>query len=725
MYEFLLALQALGAVFSFVIVIMLALEKPSRPQIMLLLAGVCSFLNIFGYLMELAAGSEEAAVAAVKVEYLGLMFLMPILFLFISRCCGWLLPKKAAVCMIAVSGVLYSFVLTLEKHTYFYRSYSFDTQGRFPHLVLERGILNYAVVCYLCALMLIQIVMTVHYYVRHRGRDGRGVLLAGASYLAPLLMVGVNFAGVTDGFDPIPLSQLVGGVWMFFVISGFRIFDSVQMAKDDIINSITQGFCVIDINSRLLSCNDIACQMFPQLKDSQKQEEVVHSLVRHNKETITVGKQRIAINVIPFYDHKLLKGYNIWLSDKTDEYAYTQRLIELKEQAEEANRAKSVFLANMSHEIRTPMNAILGMAELTMQEELSDSAADNVMNIKSAGESLLNIINDILDFSKIENGKMELVMVEYRVTDLMRELERLISVRAREKDLNLVIQVDTQVPVKLFGDELRVRQIFLNLLTNAVKFTDRGMVRLSVWCERTGAEAFLYGRVEDTGSGIRKENLSGLFNSYERADLFKHRMVEGTGLGLAICKTLTESMGGCVEVESVYGKGSKFTFYVKQKIADPAPVGIFDVRIPEKHAARTRVPFTAPDAKVLVVDDTKINLKVAAGLLRTMDIAADTAESGMSCLEMIAEKDYDLVFMDHMMPDMDGIETVKRMRELDGGRFRALPVVALTANAVNGAKEMFLEEGFQDFVSKPIKLEELSNCIKKYAQNCIIYRKPD
>ena len=316
---------------------------------------------------------------------------------------------------------------------------------------------------------------------------------------------------------------------------------------------------------------------------------------------------------------------------------------------------------------------------------------------------------------------MEIIPTDYRVADMIHGIESLMSVRIKEQQLELIIETQEELPSVLYGDEMRIRQILINLLNNAVKFTSEGYVKLRVWCENKEGQFRLYASVEDSGCGIRKENLSGLFNSYERVDLVKNRTIEGTGLGLAICKKLVENMGGAISVESSYGKGSRFTFYILQEVINPEPVGPWEKTGIQRNRKENGKRFRAPEAKLLVVDDTKINLKVAVGLLKTLEIQADTAVSGQECLEKMKENRYDIIFMDHMMPEMDGVETTKKIREMEGVYYQDVPVIALTANAVNGAKEMFLESGFQDFVSKPIDMDELCGCIIKYAGDKIIY----
>ncbi len=726
MYDFLVVLQGVCVLLSFAVVVMIVREKPSRPQQYLLLAGISSFINGIGYFFELTATTEETAILAIKFEYLGLASIVTFMILFTTKCCNCELPKPVRYGLILFAIFFVSLVMVLDKHPYFYKSYYFDAQAEIPHIVSVKTPAYFLFIFYCCILMVLQIVISAGYYMKHKNKSSFGILLVNVSYIMPVCAVSLGLTGCFNGFDPVPACQQLAAFWMVHVIIVYRIFDSEQMAKDTILSSITEGFFVIDVNKVLLFLNETAERMFPELCRKEQRQDAIEDLIAHNKETLTVGKQKIEVHVSPFYDHRVLKGYTVWLFDKTDEYIYTKRLIELKEQAEQANRAKSVFLANMSHEIRTPMNAIIGMSEIMLRDDLPENVRESTMNIQRAGQSLLHIINDILDFSKIETGKMELSPMRYKVVVLLHNIVSLMGSRFKEKGLEFIVDIAPDIPSELYGDEQRIQQIMINLLNNALKFTDKGFVKLKMWSgESRDGKLLLHASVEDSGSGIKEENLSGIFNSYERVDLVKNRTVEGTGLGLSICKSMVEAMEGSIQVESHYQKGSIFSFQIVQRIENPEPIGEWNKVNIKKENKKIRTPFTAPDLKVLIVDDTKINLKVACGLLKTLQIKADTAESGRECLEKVAQKEYDMIFMDHMMPEMDGIETTRALRDMDGDYFKQVPVIALTANAVNGAKTMFLREGFQDFVSKPIDMGQLCNCIKKYAKNKIILSEND
>ena len=725
MYEILVVIEVISLFISLGVILLLIREKPSRTQILLLLASVCSLVNGMGYFYELTAKTVDAALVGIKIEYLGLAFLVPMSLLFVAGCCNFEISKRFKSILLIIALFIFGIATTTEYHTLLYKEFYFVTDAEIPHIVITKAPLYFAFIVYNWAIMLLQVVIALKHYLKYKSNDSLGIFLASLAYVLPIITVPLGLSGILEGYDPVPLSQQMAAWWMFSMITKFRIFDSAQTAKETIMDNILEGFCVVDLNKKLLFVNGMAGRIFPELTEKETCEKFASELLLKNKETIMVGKQRIAVRVSPFYDRNMLKGYTIWLSDKTDDYAYTQRLIELKEQAVQANNAKSVFLANMSHEIRTPMNAILGMSEIMLRDELPDKVRENVLSIQGAGTSLLGIINDILDFSKIETGKMEIVKVNYKVSSLVQNIVNMMGVRVKEKNLDFQIEVDKEIPSELNGDEMRIQQIMVNLLGNAVKFTEKGHIKLHIWHEKKEEGILLFGSVEDTGRGIKEESLPGLFNSYERVDLVKNRKIEGTGLGLAISKRLVEAMGGSITVESKYGEGSKFTFFVVQDIVNAKPINDWNKMESRKESGKILSPFKAPDLKILVVDDTKINLKVAIGLLKTLEVTADTAGSGQECLEKIQKQEYDMILMDHMMPEMDGIETTKKIRSMGDEYFKNVPIIALTANAVNGAREMFLREGFQDFVSKPIDMNQLCDCIKKYAKNKIILSQND
>jgi signal transduction histidine kinase/HPt (histidine-containing phosphotransfer) domain-containing protein len=379
-----------------------------------------------------------------------------------------------------------------------------------------------------------------------------------------------------------------------------------------------------------------------------------------------------------------------------------EKLESALEVAQEATKAKSSFLSNMSHEIRTPMNAITGMGELLQHEHLEARQMGYVNDIVASAKSLIGIINDILDFSKIESGKLELNPIDYDFKDFLHNIESMFLVITQEKGLEFKLNKGEGLPEILLGDDLRLRQTLTNLVGNAIKFTEKGHVSLSI----TASDGTLTFEIADTGIGIRPEDQPKLFSAFEQVDKSKNRNIVGTGLGLAISKSFVELMGGSIELKSEYGEGTTFTIKI------PIVEGNKEQFVKRKSANESHA-LHAPEAKVLVVDDNEFNRKVASGLLSLMDIEADSADSGFKALELVKKYNYDIVFMDHMMPEMDGMETTALIRKM-GRKYENLPIIALTANAVQGAREMFLANGFNEFLSKPIDTGELVRILEDW-----------
>lgn len=382
-----------------------------------------------------------------------------------------------------------------------------------------------------------------------------------------------------------------------------------------------------------------------------------------------------------------------------------------------ANQAKSSFLSNMSHEIRTPINAILGLDEMISRESSEPQIQSYARDIQSSGKSLLSIINDILDFSKIEAGKMEIIPVDYDLSTTIIDLVNMVSGRAEKKGLDFIINIDKKMPHKLNGDETRIKQCILNILTNAIKYTPKGSVTMNIGFERLGENKInLWAQVSDTGIGIKQEDLKKLFDPFERIEERRNRTIEGTGLGMNIVKNLLQAMGSKLDVKSEYGKGSDFSFKVAQEVLDWEEIGTYEAMKEkvEEESAAYKESFQAPQARILVVDDTPLNLTVIKGLLRDTRIQVETAENGFDALKMAREKQYDVILIDHRMPKMDGIEMLHVLRGEDTSINRLTTCIALTANAISGAREMYLEAGFEDYLSKPVEASKLEEMLVRY-----------
>ncbi|MCR5672336.1 MAG: response regulator [Lachnospiraceae bacterium] len=393
-----------------------------------------------------------------------------------------------------------------------------------------------------------------------------------------------------------------------------------------------------------------------------------------------------------------------------------ERVNSQKKEIEELNMSQKRFFSSMSHEIRTPINSILGLNEVILrQEDATEEIRNDASIIQGAGKLLLSLINDILDISKIEAGKMDIVPVNYRVFDMISEIVNMIWQMANEKGLKLETVIDPAIPSALYGDEIRIRQIVINLLSNSIKYTESGGIKLSWEAQREDDDKeTLIIKVSDTGMGIKPDVMPSLFDAFQREDVEKNRRIEGTGLGLSIVKQLVELMDGEISVDSIYGAGSTFTVRIPQKVIDPVEIGNVSVSGHTGYKNTYRCMFTAPDADILIVDDVKMNLTVESKLLSNTKVHVDTASSGAQALEMTKEKRYDVILMDHLMPEMDGIECLSNIRKQDYGKCRDVPVIVLTANAAAEDMQMYKEAGFDGFLVKPVSGAKLEGGLLKH-----------
>ncbi len=432
---------------------------------------------------------------------------------------------------------------------------------------------------------------------------------------------------------------------------------------------------------------------------------VVVSVIQAVYPTLLISSVGVFFNILAIY-----------LTLENPDRVLMEKYHEEKNRADEANKAKSAFLANMSHEIRTPINAVIGLNEMILREYDDPQLVDYSESIDTAARTLLSLINDILDFSKIEAGKMELIEGDYDLAITLNDLVTMISYKTEAKGLKLITQVDETTPHMLHGDEVRVKQVITNILSNAAKYTEKGSVTLKTEWERTEKDRInLVISIIDTGVGIKEEDMPKLFASFERIEGQKNHSIEGTGLGMTITTQLLSLMHGELKVESEYGKGSCFKLIIPQVINSEEPIG--DFKNTRKKLINKRKKyvelFTAPYAKVLIVDDNMINLKVASCLLKRTLVQVDTASSGIECLSMVQNTPYDVIFLDHMMPDMDGVETLNHIRK-DKNLCQNTPVIILTANAISGAREEYIKKGFTDYLSKPIDGHILEQMLVEY-----------
>ena len=718
-----ITVHGMGVLVCFVMILLVGMARPSVQQKILLVGTICTFLDMTGYFLELQSVSEEAARLSIKVEYIGTtMGLLSFLYfscLYSTHLGDWhvrLIKRFYAVNHLFILVV----VFTIDSNTIFYRKVERVVRNGYYLWSIDPGPVYYWWFITTMVLGFLITFIVLQSALEHRGEKRPELFLLCLASLLPICLWFLRMAGVFGYYDPYPMSMMITECFLVFIMYKYRLFDTVKTAKDRVIDNIREGILVTDHNGEVIYLNREISRIFPEVDWKNRrmvEERVFRFLEDHRDGFMTLKNQYYQWKSGEILDdNRRRAGVLYRISDITEGHLYTRQLISLKEEAERANAAKSIFLAHMSHEIRTPINAVLGMNEMILRESCSDTIKDYARNIQNAGKILLSIINDILDLSKIESGQMEIVEKDYHLGKMLIDIENMVTMRAEENSLALHIQANPMLPEALHGDEQRIKQCIINFLTNSLKYTREGQVTLQVdFTDKDKDTIDLRITVTDTGIGIEEDKLAILFEPFVRLDRSKNEHIEGTGLGLSITKKLIDRMEGCLSVESVYGRGSVFSFTLPQKVAGPDLLGDYKEklrRVAERKSAREE--FTAPEARILAVDDNRVNITVARGLLRRLKVQFDSATSGQECLDKFAKNDYDIILLDHMMPVMDGVQTLHRMQETERFRQNAPAVIAMTANAVIGAREKYLEEGFTDYLSKPIDHKSLEEMIRAY-----------
>lgn len=804
----------------------LSRKEQNQVSMYLMLSTIGCLIVNCSYLLLIRSATAQEGLLAMRMESIGNAMLYYFLHMFVIEYLKikrfrWIMGVWAAVECVNLICFWNDMTMPLV-----YRGISFVYNDRMGimHVVRELGLLqmirNGLIAFVLSGTLIYMLIRLFCGRIRVQSERNNLARLIGAVFVIIGVMSFTMFMHHSFNLAPVCTSFAI----MMIIQGVFKgeLLNAVDTGREWVVENMKSAFVVVDPAYGYLDANTFAREMFPQLKELPRNGRVDCMLyaIFHEEDCLVKLDERYYEKTIePVKQGDEIVGYGLILTDITEHQELLDELQQAKQRAEDANHAKSAFMSNMSHEIRTPMNAIVGMTDILLRSTLPERERGYLQNIRSSGNALLSIINDILDFSKMESNRLEIVEDDYEPASLLHDLSMIFLNRIGSKPVELLYDIDARLPAKLHGDALRIRQVIINLMNNAIKFTDEGYVKLEIAVqEASDGEVSLAFAVEDSGQGIRSEDIQKLFGAYQQVDTKRNHAKEGTGLGLTISRNLVELMGGELRVESEYGVGSRFTFTLKQKIrsdekaatlkgeaaagsvatgrfrgpyltekleelareygvslvsaeeAEQRRVDYFFTDccdlIGEEELRRLResgtvvvllqnpmtesdietellvvnkplysisfcrvinreslavtdggeeeMPFVAPKASILLVDDNEMNRKVALGLLEPLRMQIDTADNGKTALAKIARKRYDLIFMDHMMPVMDGVEATKVLRGMEDEYSKNVPVVALTANVIAEAREQFREAGMNDFAAKPIKLREITAILRRW-----------
>ncbi len=835
----------IGAVIPLVGIFVLMSKEQNSSSTNLMVANIGCLIMNGAYCLMLRTNNPSEATLALKMEYLGNFLFYYFFIKFILAYMQLDTRHKTIRVFSKIWLVFEAFALLImwddkrREMAFGELDYVEDVRYGYHFLSQEGGVVYAIRYGFLTAFLLALIGYMIVRRIQLRNQGGTEkqnlshLIIAKFVVIIPLaleLLFKFNF-------EVVPLFSAVAVLLIILSVIEGDIFNILDLGRGWMVENFDAMFLVADKSYGYLDSNKYAKKNFEELSGIHKGEKLsdrLERLFKSEEEEIVIEDRHYKKYIRDLNVKNKIRGHAMILVDLTENYNMMEQLKEAKLRAEEANESKSNFLSNMSHEIRTPMNAIVGMTEILLRSDLSEQDRGYLMNIKNSGASLLTIINDILDFSKIESGKLEIIEEEYEPMSILSDLSMIFLNRIGDKPIELIFDIDKDLPNRLYGDSIRIRQVIINIANNAIKFTEAGYVRLTIKMTRM-AEADMVDlaiSIRDSGQGIKPDDLKKLFGSFQQVDTKKNRNKEGTGLGLAISKQLVENMGGQIGVRSEYGKGSEFYFNIPQRVVGSQIAAVIkeeaivhepmvvsglmgDQRLLEqmKHMAEgyglryvdcyqardngdkvdfffvdegvyrdlkeniekhfvangtelcvlqnpmrenvwneqvtvvnkplytlnfcqvinhettavfvetdNVMNFVAPQAQILIVDDNEMNLKVARGLLQPLRMNIDTASSGKQAIEMVQEKRYHIVFMDHMMPVMDGVETTQNIRKLADEYIQNMPIIALTANAVMGAREIFKEAGMNDFVAKPIELKDICSKIRAWLPNELVHK---
>ncbi|MDO5019560.1 MAG: ATP-binding protein [Lachnospiraceae bacterium] len=694
----------------------------------------------FGYWQLAMSHNLEEALLANRIAYLDGTFLTLFIFLAVAQFCRIRVPTWMITAMSVAGFVVLGLSYTGGYSTIYYSNVSIIRRHGVTFLVTQDGPAHILYTCLIVVYVVIDLGVMVYAFRNKNKVSYINTFFLLATELFCMAVYAIESLTACE-IQLLPFAYVLNMALLFVLFHRTNLYDLSINAEHIREERREYGYVSFSRHGKYIGSNDVARKYFPELEHLlmdhriPPKEEFLYKefgdwvthldsntgKTRYYTRNDRILKCRLSYFTMGKQSH--IQGYLIEISDDTNQQLHIQELNEMARKAEEANLAKSTFIANMSHEIRTPIHAVLGMNEMIMRESSEPQIRVYAGNIKKSGNLLLSLVNNILDYSRMEQGNQKLQPVTYETGKLLSNALDVIRLQTNNKNLRLEVFIDEHLPVKLIGDDLKFQQILFNLLTNAVKYTNEGYVRLCVSQKERHEDSVSIGvSVEDSGIGIRKEDIAHLTNAFCRVDEKRNRNIEGAGLGLSIASQLLQQMGSQLIIDSEYGVGSIFSFELIQQIADASELGPFSSFSEED--SETPVPvtprFTAPEAKILVVDDNEMNRFVFRGLLKYLKVQVTFAESGKECLSAIATRHFDLIFMDHLMPELDGIETLHIMKKRSGHLCTDSKIIAVTANAYPDARDVYLKEGFDDFLEKPVEGKQLESIIYQYLPKSLI-----
>lgn len=608
----------------------------------------------------------------------------------------------------------------------------FLTEGDRRYLVTTPGPLYYLFMFFCLSIGVWMLGCIGYSYIKKLKKWGKGDIYILLAVLIPLFFGALYYGGALWNYNPSGITLFIAVELLIISADKYKMFDVLEGTRERIINTMDQALIIVDANKCFLDANQQAKRMYPALAKLEKGEKIkmpvgVYIDEHFSEFEFQQDGRYYEGRITPVYNDGTLQGYSACIFDITEKQQYIEQMIAMKEEADRANKAKSRFLSSISHELRTPLNAIIGISGIELRKNLEEQTRFNIQSIYYSGQNLLSLVNNLLDISKIEAEKLVLEQAEYNLDSLLYEVANTIFVSLQESSIRFKVIIEESVPKQLVGDVMRVREMVMNLLGNAVKYTKKGHIYLRVFWRTDGQEdsGYLNISVEDTGIGIKPENMDTIFKEYEQVNSEDTKGITGTGLGLSITKQLVELMGGEVHVKSTYGKGSTFEIVIKQGVVKKETIGSVIItqknitNILEKDRLEKEETDGFDNKTLLIVDDMEVNRTVLKGILEPYQLIIETASDGREAIKMVQNKEIDLILMDQMMPGLDGIETLEKIRSLDGERYQKIPAVLVTANAMIEQEQNLEKLGFQDCLTKPVNVRRLLRVLKRCLQEDI------